>query len=220
MNWYKKANKYLEQLREETKKYKTPEEFARDYETLYHGGSENIIGDKLSTGGRIVGEVTEQNLGKGQDYGGIFFTPEKQLAETFKNHAPGGKGKVHTFLVKRKGLFDETNPQHTRMLKNFIGKGFINIDGETETFTQQWYDFIFPLLEDGKRHMDWATMDPNILAAIGFEGARVIEHYDAYGEGKHLFSTVLFNGGEKSPHWKVEEGQTPEQIYKQMQGQI
>ena len=46
MNWYKKANKYLEQLREETKKYKTPEEFARDYETLYHGGSENIIGDK------------------------------------------------------------------------------------------------------------------------------------------------------------------------------
>ena len=103
------------------------------------------------------------------------------------------------------------------MLKNLIGKNFINIDGEPEQFTQQWYDFIFPKLDDGRRHMDWATMDPNVLQAIGFEGAKVIEHYDAYGEGKHLYSTVLFTGGEKSPHWKVEEGQTPQDIYKGMQ---
>jgi hypothetical protein len=217
MNWYKKANKYLDQLREETKKYKNPKDFAKDYEALYHGGSENIIGDKLSTGGRTVGEVTEKNLGKGTDYGGIFFTPERQLAETFKGHAPGGNGKVHTFLVKKKGLFDENNPRHAQMLRNFIGKNYVNMDGQTEQFNYQMYDFIFPKLEDGRRHMDWATFDPNILAAMGFEGAKVIEHYDAYGEGKHLYSTVLFTGGEKSPHWKIEEGQTPEQIYKMMQ---
>jgi hypothetical protein len=65
--------------------------------------------------------------------------------------------------------------------------------------------------------MDWATMDPNILASMGFEGAKVIENYDAYGKGKHLYSTVLFKGGEKSPHWKVEEGKTPQDIYKGMQ---
>jgi len=219
MNWYKKANKYMDQLREETKKYKNPKDFAKDYEVLYHGGSEDIIGDKLSNGGRVSGPVTQENLGKGSDYGGVFFTPERNFAETFKNHAPGGKGKVHTFLVKKKGLFDESNPQHARTLKNFIGKNYTNIDGDIEQFSQQMYDFIFPLMNDGKRHMDWATMDPNILAAMGFEGAKVIENYNAYGEGKHLYSTVLFSGGEKSPHWKIEEGQTPEQIYQQMQNQ-
>lgn len=219
MNWYRRAAKYTEQLREETKKYNTPEEFARDYETLYHGGSENIIGEKLQTGGRTPGQVTQENLGKGTDYGGIFFTPEKQLAETFKSHAPGGQGKVHTFLVKKAGLFDENNPRHARMLKNFIGKKYINQDGEPEEFTFSHYDFMFPKLEDGRRHMDWATFDPNVLLAMGFEGARVIEHYGAYGEGKHLYSTVLFSGGEKSPHWKIEEGQTPQDIYHQMRSQ-
>lgn len=211
-NWYKKAN-YEEQLRQEIQKYKNPKDFAKDYEVVYHGGSENIIGDKLSTGGRTVEEVTQENLGKGQDYGGIFFTPEKQLAETFKHLAPGGKGKVHTFLVKRKGLFDENNPNHTKTLQNFIGKTYTDVDGEQVEFTKQMYDFIFPLLNDGKRHMDWATFDPNILEAIGFEGAKVIEHYDAYGDGKHLYSTVLFTGGENSPHWKLQEEQSPEEVY-------
>lgn len=217
MNWYKKANKYRDQLREETKKYKTPEEFARDYEILYHGGSENIIGEKLETGARTVEQVTQENLGKGQDYGGVFFTPERQLAETFKGHAPGGQGKVHTFLVKKTGLFDETNPKHTRMLKNFIGQTYINSDGYPEKFTFSHYDFMFPKLDDGIRHMDWATFDPNVLATMGFEGAKVIENYGAYGQNKHLYSTVLFTGGEKSPHWKIEEGQTPQDVYQRIQ---
>ena len=216
MNWYKKAS-HEDQLREEIKRYKTPKDFAKDYEVLYHGGSENIIGDKLSTGARTPDEVTKESLGKGQDYGGIFFTPERQLAETFKCHAPGGRGKVHTFLVKRKGLFDENNPQHTRMLKNFIGQNYLNEDNQSVQFSLQMYDFIFPRLDDGKRHMDWATFDPSVLKAIGFEGARVIEHYDAYGDGKHLYSTVLFTGGDKSPHWKIDENQTPEEIYQRMQ---
>lgn len=192
--------------------YKSVEELSRDYEILYHGGSKNIIGNKLVTGGRVVGEVTKENLGKGQDYGGIFFTPEKELARTFARHTPAGdEGGVHTFLVKKSNLFDETNPKHRARLRQFIGKKYQNVDGEMETFTQQMHDFIFPQLEDGRRHMDWATFDPQVLEAIGFDGAKVIENYSE--DGKHLYSTVLFRGGQSSPHWLVEHGATLKDVF-------
>jgi len=215
MNWYKKAKQqiYPQDIGEELKKYKNLDEFKKNFEILYHGGSENIIGDKLSLNARLPGEVTEENVGKGQDAGGIFFTPEKDMASTFSHHSPSGKGAIHSFLVKTNNLFDENNRSHTNKLKNFIGQYYINEDGEKVQFTYQMYDFIFPQLSDGKRHMDWATMDPNILSAIGFEGAKVIEKYDAYGDGKHLYSTVLFSGGENSPHWKINSDDTLEKVY-------
>lgn len=192
--------------------YKSVEELSRDYEILYHGGSKNIIGNKLVTGGRVVGEVTKENLGKGQDYGGIFFTPEKELARTFARHTPAGdEGGVHTFLVKKANLFDETNPSHRARLRRFVGKQYRNVDGEMETFTQQMHDFIFPQLEDGRRHMDWATFDPQVLEAIGFDGAKVVENYSE--DGKHLYSTVLFRGGQSSPHWLVEHGATLKDVF-------
>jgi hypothetical protein len=201
----------------EARKYKTAEEFSKDYEILYHGGSEKIIGDKLSLGGRVVGEVTAETLGKGQDYGGIFFTPDKELAETFAKHSTTGKGAVHTFVVKKDKLFDRDNPKHRVALRNFIGKKYLNEDNEMVEFTEQMYDFVFPKLDDGKRYIDWATMEPNVLEAMGFEGAKVVEHFSAYGEGKHQYTTVLFKGGKDSPHWKIQEGQQLTEIWNKAQ---
>ena len=201
-------------LIEEAKKYKTAEEFVKDYQKLYHGGSEVIIGDKLVLNGRVAGEVTQENLGKGQDYGGIFFTPSKDLAQTFAGHSSSGKGAVHTFAVKTKGVFDESSPSHAKKLKDFIGKKYINQDGESVEFTKQMYDFIFPKLEDGKRHMDWATFDANILEAIGFEGAKIIENYGV--EGKlPLYTYVLFKGGKESPHFKIKNNEQLNSIWEQ-----
>lgn len=195
--------------------YDSPEAFAKDFKILFHGGSEQIIGDKLVTGGRVAGEVTAENLGRGQDYGGIFFTPEMELARTFERHAPGGKGGVHTFLVRTKDLFDERKAIDRAKLKAFIGKTYTDIDGETVEFTQQMYDFVFPQLDDKQRHMDWATFDGDILRAIGYQGANVVEHFGAYGEGKHLYTTVLFAGGKESPHWRVANGTTIKDAYEQ-----
>ena len=204
-------------LYEEALKYKTADEFSKDYEVLYHGGSEKIIGDKLSLGGRVVGEVTAETLGKGQDYGGIFFTPEKELAHTFAGHASSGRGAVHKFVVKKDKVFDRDIAKHRVALQNFIGKQYTNVDGEKETFTDQHYDFMFPKSEDGKRYIDWATMDPQVLEELGFEGAKVVEHFSSYGKGKHLYTTVLFKGGKESPHWKIQEGQQLTDIYNKAQ---
>lgn len=198
-------------LTNEIKKYKSFKEFSKDYELLYHGGSENIIGDKLFNNARVSGEVNKENLGTGSDYGGIFFTPERSFAETFSSHSPSGKGKVHTFLVNKSNIFDPENTRHQRKLNEFIGKYYIDQDGEKVEFTKQMYDFIFPKFDDGKRYMDWATFDGNILEAIGFNGARVIENYD--NDEGHLWTTVLFRGGENSPHWLIPEGSTIEDIY-------
>jgi len=220
MNWYKKAKqKELPQQKKypqiDRSKYKTLKDFQKDYELLYHGGSKDIVGDKLMTGGRTVDPVTKENLGKGQDYGGIFFTPDKQFADIFKHKAPGGgEGKTHSFLVQTSDLFDQTNPKHTQRLKNFIGQKYRDVDGEEQVFDEQMYNFIFPLLQDKKRYMDWATFDPNILHAMGFKGAKVIENYDIDGKGTPLYSTVLFEGGENSPHWKVDDNVRLEDIYK------
>ncbi len=207
-------------LIEEVKKYKSIDEFEKDYEVLYHGGSENIIGGKLSLGGRIVGEVTPETLGKGQDYGGIFFTPEIELAQTFAGHAPGGMGAVHKFIVKKDKLFDRNIVKHRVALQNFVGKEYTNVDGEKETFTERHYDFMFPKSDDGKRYIDWATMDPQVLEELGFEGAKVVEHFSAYGKGEHLYTTVLFKGGEESPHWKIQEGQQLIDIWNKAQEKV
>lgn len=210
---YNKANSQ-NTIEDEARKYQNLQDFENNYKILYHGGSENIIGDKLSLGGRLPKEITEENLGTGQDYGGIFFTPEIEMAKTFSNHSSSGVGKVHTFVVRQNNLFSEDNPKDVRKLQKFIGKTYLDEDREEVEFTQQMYDFIFPKLADGKRHMDWATFNPNILETMGFEGAKVIEQYDTYGDGKHLFSTVLFTGGQGSPHWKINEEQTLADIHK------
>jgi len=209
---YKQAN-LNNTIQDEANKYETLKDFENNYEILYHGGSENIIGEKLVLGGRTPGEVTKENLGKGQDYGGIFFTPEKEFAQTFSHYSPSGIGKVHSFAVKTNNLFDQNNPQHTEKLKNFIGKYYPNEDNEMVEFTFQMYDFVFPKLSDGKRYMDWATFEPNVLETMGFEGAKVIENYDYEDENDHLYSYVLFTGGQESPHWKVNDDQSLLDIY-------
>jgi len=209
---YTEANS-TNSIEDEAKKYDTFENFEKDYEVLYHGGSEKIIGDKLSLGGRVIGEVTEENLGTGQDYGGIFFTPELDFAKTFTHHSTTGKGKIHTFVVKTQNLFDPENPLHAKLLENFVGQTYKNQDEKDVVFDYPMYDFMYPKMANGERVMDWATYDPFVLEALGFEGAKVIENYEAYGDNEHLYTTVLFTGGQKSHHWKVEDYQSLSEVY-------
>jgi len=192
-----------------------PKPAQQRYLRLYHGGSEKIIGEKLVLGGRVAGQVTEENLGKGQDYGGIFFTPEPQFARTFAGHAPGGAGAVHSFLVDTRNIFDTTSQKDIKKLQAFVGKKYKNVDGDEETFTFQHFDFMAPKGEDGKRNVDWATMDPQVLEALGYDGAKIIENYGE-NEADRLFSYVLFKGGKDSPHWMMKEGETVEAAKKRL----
>lgn len=183
------------------KKYKSSKDLGEDYMILYHGGQKEIIGGKLVTGGRIAGDTTEENLGRGTDMGGIFFTPEKDFASIFTRWSEAGAGKVHTFLVKTKEMFDVRNPQHYQKLKNFVGKTYKDIDGEDLVFTEQMLNF---MVNNGV--MDWATFDSSVIEALGFKGAIVTENSD-YDNGEPLMTYVLFEGGKNSDHYLV-----PDQI--------
>lgn len=183
------------------KKYKSSIELEKDYMILYHGGQKEIIGGKLVTGGRIAGDTTEENLGRGTDMGGIFFTPEKDFASIFTRWSEAGAGKVHTFLVKTKEMFDVRNPQHYQKLKDFVGKTYKDIDGEDLVFTEQMLNF---MVNDGI--MDWATFDSSVIEALGFKGVVVTENSD-YDNGKPLMTYVLFEGGRDSDHYLI-----PDQI--------
>lgn len=192
------------------KKYKSSIELEKDYMILYHGSQKEIVGGKLVTGGRIAGETTDENLGKGTDMGGIFFTPDKDFASIFTRWSEAGAGKVHTFLVKTKEMFDVRNPQHYQKLKDFVGKTYKDIDGDDLVFTEQKLNF---MVNDGI--MDWATFDSSVIEALGFKGVVVTENSD-YDNGEPLMTYVLFDGGKESDHYLIpDEIESIEDLYKE-----
>ena len=174
--------------------FKSLRDFKKDFMVLYHGGQAEIIGEKLSTGGKVAGTISAETLGKGQDMGGIFFTPEKDFASIFTRWSEAGAGKVHNFLVETKNMFDVRNPEHYQMLKDFVGRKYKDVDGEELVFTEQLLNF---MVNDGV--MDWATFDIGVIQSLGFNGAVVTENSDY--DGKSLMTYVLFDGGKDSRHW-------------------
>jgi len=173
-------------------------EFSKKYIVLFHGGPENISEGKLKRHAR-----------KGYDQGGIFFTPEIELAKQYASTPwEGGKGKVHTVLVKQDKIFDPRKPSDVSKLKKKIGKTYVVDDDEAE-FTQQEFDHLFT----SPGNIDWNTFDEDVFKSFGYDGVIVTERSSHYGEGKHLYTYVLFEGGKESPHWFVPSGTTLESFF-------
>jgi len=147
--------KELEPLAQEARKYKSAEEFVKQFE--YHGGAAKLEGRKLSI--------------KFDKSGGIFTTPNETTAETWRALR---SGKTYQVYLGDRKLIDLTELKTVEKIKGLIGTKY-TVDGETVVFTKNDYDFLFP---DGKA--DWATFSNYIpmFEKMGYEGARIREGFN------------------------------------------
>ena len=87
-------------------------------------------------------------------------------------------------------------------MKSWIGEQWITDDGDTTTFTQDDYNFLFPT----QKGADWATFPhyAELFKKHGYEGVRFWETYNKKATG-------LFEGD--VPVW--DEAMDPKEMYEQ-----
>jgi len=177
----------LEALKQEARKYKSADEFARQFE--YHGGPKNLKDNKIKL------EYDKS--------GGVFTTPDKRYAQIYKDKTTDGT--IHQAYVGDKKIIDLTTPEAVNEVKKLVGSKY-TLDGEELVFTKEDLEFLFP---NGKA--DWATFSQYIplLEKNGYKGARFMEHSDFMGGGE-LKSTSLFEDTPTLP-----ENFNPTDLYNQ-----
>ncbi len=184
---YEKLKRFYDDVMEKYKKYNNLKSFAG--QTVYHGG-ENIEDPPI---------LDYSKSPKGQNAGGIFFSPNIDYAKKYMRHPRG----LYKYEISDSDIiFDINNPKHVRQFIDNSNKweDYRNSQDARRDALQ-----IIQLMKDAstKDGVDWATGSQfvELMEQSGFDGAKLIERLgkvnqidiDQYDvEGEPIVSYVLF----------------------------
>lgn len=173
----KAITKIANPLIQEARKYKSAEEFIQA-QGLYHGTPGEIIGGKLSIG-------AGSGIKKGGQSGGLFLSDNPQVSQVF------GKNVYQAPVGIKNEVIDLTSNSGLNKIKEFIGKKYKTMDGETLVFTQEDFNSMFP---GGKTDFASISQYPEVVQKIVDSAGKKGIAFDEYAGGVTGKTYQILNG--------------------------